>query len=354
MIARLACAIVALMMAAVWVAPALAANASVDRPRHNAYGVFSVPNDRRSLDELETLGVGWVRQQFRLGDGRDQRRLRFVKRVLPRLLERGIGVWITFYHRDRSNIDVTGSVGYVRASRGGFPPRDRETFQALIRDSVRPFWQTVMASGKTPANWLVFQFGNEVLPRDVLPPDRPVRFWHGTSDQYLSMLDRGYAAVKQIDATIPVAMGGISSSAMEAIMAGHGAVGAWNDRLLRRGRFDYAAVHLRHRTADVPAKIRWVRARWPGPLAATEIAGPDPRVARYSESRQADDLRVRLGLARKHGVDRLFWASMADSPFVAEHHRREGLIEPKAWRRKPAFEAYRRLIANRADPGGRR
>lgn len=317
-----------------------------DAPRSSVYGVFSVPNDRRSLAELDALGVGWIRQQFRLGEpSRQRRQQRFVQQILPRLLKRGIGLWVTFYHRDPNNIDERGTVGFRQASRGGFPPADDVRFQALVREAVGQFASVVTQAGRSPGKWLVFQFGNEVLPRDVRPPDRPIRFWHGTADQYLAMLSMAYAAVKQIDPEIPVAAGGISSAAMEVIQSGNRAVAAWNDRLLRQGKFDIAAVHLRHRLADVPAKVNWVKARWSGPLAATEIAGPDPRVTEYSETAQAEDLRARLSLARGHGVDIVFWAGLADSKFVRPVHQNEGLIEPDAWRRKPAFDAYRQLIS---------
>ena len=325
-----------------WAGSAQAADAS----RHDAFGVFGVPNDPRSLTELEALGVGWVRQQFRLGEPYRQRRQQhFVTRILPQLLAHGIGLWVTFYHRDPSNIIERGTVGYRAAKRGGFPPANVEKFQALVRNAVVAFRNAVRRSGRTPGKWLVFQFGNEVLPFDIHPPDKAVRFWHGTAEQYLAMLALAHDAAKSVDPDIPVAAGGISSAAMEAIQSGHGAIEEWNDRLLRHGKFDIAAVHLRHRLADIPAKIAWVRARWRGPLAATEIAGPDPRVATFTEAAQARDLRQRLTLARRHGVDRVFWAALADSFFVRPVHRQEGLIEPQAWRRKPAFEAYRRLIS---------
>lgn len=309
------------------------------------FGVFSVPNDRRALSALEQLGVGWIRQQFQLGDpDRMQRLEHFINRVLPQLLRRDIGVWATFYHRDPGNIAETGSVGFRHAARGGFPPRDPAAYRALVGDTITRFHSAIARLGKAPSRYLVVQFGNEVLPRDIYPPDRPARFWHGTADQYLAMLRHAYDAVKSVDRAIPVAAGGISSAALEAIQSGNRAVAAWNDRLLRSGRFDIAALHLRHRLTDIPGKIEWVRKRWRGPLAATEIAGPDPRVSAYSDAAQARDLRLRVTLARTNGIEWLFWAALADSPFVRPVHRSEGLIEPEAWRHKPAFEIYRRLI----------
>lgn len=80
-------------------------------------------------------------------------------------------------------------------------------------------------------------------------------------------------------------------------------------------------------------------------LAATEVAGPDPRTDMYSASAQADDVVRRLRLALEHGVDRVFWAAPLENLDLEPAFRHEGLIERDSWRRKPAFDALRALIA---------
>lgn len=320
---------------------------TVTEPRTNLYGIFDVPADRRAFAAIDALGVGWVRQQWQMGDPRSARKLDVLVRSLPMLIGRGVGLWLTIYHRDRSNADERGTVGYARAGRGGFPPMDMSLYQARLEEAIRSLTGAIRGAGASPGGWLVIQINNEVVPRDIGGKDRASRFWHGTSDQYLAILSAAYEAVKRADPDVPVAVGGISSAAMELILNGEQRVAHWYDRLLREGRFDWADIHLRHRIDDIPAKVNWVRARWPGPLAATEVAGPDPRVAPYSESGQAQDLMARMAAARDAGVERLFWAGLAENPSVAQIYRKEGLIERSTWRRKLAFESYARLIRQR-------
>lgn len=326
--------------------------AAADAPRSAVYGVFDVPSDRRSFAALDDLGVGWVRAQWRMGEPSAERRFERLRDNLGALVRGGIGLWLTVYHRDPENVREDGTVGFGRATRGGFPPADTRRYRKTLERAVAELASAVWAVGRTPGDWLVIQIGNEVVPRDVVPPDRPVRFWHGTGDEYLAMLALAYAAVKAVG-DIPVAAAGISSAALEATLEGRAAVADWNARLLADGRFDWADVHLRHAIADIPAKVRWVRRYWDGPLAATEVAGPDPRTEPYAEAAQATDLVRRLRAGVDSGVDRLFWASLAENPAVAPVHRREGLIERGTWRRKPAFDAYRRLIEDAARSAAR-
>jgi len=322
--------------------PVAATNAG--GPRSDRFGIFDVSSDRRTVETLDRLGVGWVRVQRQMGEAGGARRIDRIASMAGILAERGIGLWLTVYHRDSTNILDAGTVGYANATRGGFPPRDGAVYQERLKRGVGRIVEAHHAAGRDPGRWLVVQIGNEVLPRDVYPPDRKVRFWHGTAEQYLWTLSLGYAAVKAIDPAIPVAAAGISSAALEAIGRDQRRIAAWNERLLTRGRFDWADVHLRHAITDIPAKMRWVRQFWSDPVAATEMAGPDPRTEPYSEALQADDLVERLRTARSSGVDRLFWASLVENPHVARVHRREGLIERGTWRLKPAFDAYQHLI----------
>ena len=288
-----------------------------------------------------------MRQQWQMGDDRSERKLRVLVDSLPKLVSRGIGLWLTVYHRDRANLDERGTIGVANARRGGFPPKDPLLYQERLGQALRRLVDAIRSTGASPGRWLVVQINNEVMPRDVAGRDRASRFWHGTSDQYLDLLATAYDAVKRIDPDVPLAAGGISSAAMEFVLKGEQRVARWYDRLLREGRFDWVDIHLRHRINDIPAKVTWVRSRWGGPIAATEVAGPDPRVASYSESGQAEDIVARMSMARDNGVDRLFWAGLAENPHVAPVYQKEGLIERGTWRRKAAFDAYARLIRQR-------
>lgn len=314
-------------------------------PRSDVWGVFDVPANRRAFGALEALGVGWVRLQLPVGEPRAQRKLDLIAGKLPRLMGLGIGLWLTLYHRDPDNIIEAGTVGLAGSVRGGFPVADAGRFRNRIIMVTQRLAGAIAEAGGRPGDWLVLQAGNEVLPRDIAGGDLPARFWHGTGDQYMAMLAEMRDAVRAVDPAVPVALAGLSSDAMERVLTGDRRIGAWTERLIRDGRADWADVHLRHRLEDVPEKVAWVRARWSGRLAATEIAGPDPRVAPYSEAAQAVDLRARMMAARDAGADRLFWSGLVENPSVDPLHRREGLIAHDSWRRKPAFDAYRDIIA---------
>ena len=336
-----------LMVLAITITPPSGKAETPSEPRSSLYGIFVVPADRRAFAALDQLGVGWVRQQWQMGDDRSERKLRVLVKTLPKLVKRGIGLWLSVYHRDRNNLNDRGTIGFANARRGGFPPMDPSLYQDRLGEAVRRLVDAIRSAGASPGRWLVIQINNEVVPRDVAGKDRASRFWHGTFGQYLDMLATAYDAVKRIDPDVPLAAGGISSTAMEPVLQGEHRIARWYDRLLGEGRFDWADIHLRHRIGDIPAKVAWVRTRWGGPLAATEVAGPDARVAKYSESGQAEDIVARMNTARNNGVDRLFWAGLAENPHVAPLYQKEGLIERGSWRRKAAFDAYARLIRQR-------
>lgn len=304
------------------------------------FGVFDLPDDPRAFGELDTLGVGWVRLQFRLGEVPIERLIE----PAALLFANGQGLWLTLHHRDRSNIADTA--GFDAAERGSYPPADTLRYHTAIQALVVPLADSLRAQGKVPAQWLLLQLSNEVTPSDIAPPS-PTRYWHGTSDEYLETLALTYHAVKAADASaIPVAHSGIASTALEAILAGTQEIIDWNNRLLTEGRFDWADVHLRHDPATLGDKIAWVRARWGGPVAASEFAGPDERTGvTYSESLQAQELVTRMNHAFAANLDRVFWSHLVENPAVEPTFFREGLIEHETWRRKPVFFAYRDYIA---------
>lgn len=310
-------------------------------PSTDVFGIFSIPGDERSLEALRDQEVGWVRLQYQMGEDPPAVKQAFLKR----LLDEGYGLWLTLYYRDRSNIQ---DLERLQASvQGGFPPQDPLPFQQAIEQIVQPLLDHLKDSGKAPGRWLVIQFGNETLPDDVAPP-QPVRFWHGTSEEYLEALELTYEAVKNLDPSLPVAVGGISSEQMESVLEGLGPLVKWNERLLREGRYDWADLHLYNAVESIPDKIAWVRRRWIGPLAVTECGGPDERTGvSYTEELHAQDLVRRVRAVLESGAQRVFWAHLRDIPDALDQLQEDtGLIELD-WRRKPAFEAYRQLIADR-------
>jgi hypothetical protein len=319
-------------------------------PKAARFGIFDVGPDPRGLDAIHDLGVGWVRLQLRMGEVRPR---------FETIADHGWRLWLTLYHRDRRNLDEAGSVGFDRASRGGFPPRDPARYRDLVRATVGPYADHLRRLGREPGAWLVVQIGNEVLPRDVRPPDQPQRFWHGTAEQYLTTLAAGYEAVKSIDPAIRVAVAGVASEPLELCIdpdppAAARPIVSWLDRLLRRGRFDVADLHLYNRHDSIAAKTSWVRRRWTGPLAATEVGGPDVRTGlTYDEAAHAEDLRLRLRACVEAGLAPVFWTGLVENPHVEAHFRHMALIDPVGFRRKPAFPVYQKLLREWSTSNGR-
>ena len=315
-------------------------------PRTDVYAIFSIPPDERSWPALDSLGVGWVRLQNQMGQANQQQAIQFFSRVLTE----GNGLWLTLHHRERSNIADT--VRFDDSSRGSFPPADSLKYKDLVRSNIQPLADLLTSQGKDPGKWLVVQFANEVVPDDVLERS-PTRFFHGTSDEYLETLAYTYRAVKSIDPAIPVAFGAISSLTLKIIVeAGSNPSDSlqrvidWNERLLTEAIVDWADIHLYHSIEKIPAKVAWVRQHWHGPLAATEVGGPDERTGvQYSDSLQAAKLPDRINTTLEAGVDRVFWAFLRDLDIPDDPLAQTlGLID-RDWQYKSAFPVYRDLIA---------
>ncbi|MBI2838123.1 MAG: hypothetical protein HYX75_07405 [Acidobacteria bacterium] len=320
------------------------------RPRCEAYGVFSFPVSDVSLDALAGLGVGWARLQFRLGEIDSGNAV-----LVTQVFDRGVGLWLTLYHRDRTNISDT--TGFDRSERGAFPPVDPVRYRQLVKEPLVILVDHLRGCGKDPAAWLVVQCCNEVLPSDVAPPT-PRRFWHGTSDEYLRTLRLTVEAVKSVDPGIPVAVGGIASEAMEVLVSSAPATGwlrtlleRWQTRMLAAGAFQWADIHLYHEVESIPAKVQWVRTRWPGRLAATEIGGPDPATgAIYTEALHVRDLRLRMEAVRAAGIDRMFWTSLVETSSYPDPRFGPMALISITGRRKPAFGEYRKIIDTECPP----
>lgn len=320
------------------------------RPRCDAYGVFSFPVSDASLDALAGLGVGWARLQFRLGEVDSGNAALFTQ-----IFDRGRGLWLTLYHRDRTNI--SDKTGFDRSERGAFPPVDPVRYRQLVRETVVILVEHLRRRGKEPAGWLVVQCCNEVLPSDVAPPT-PRRFWHGTSDEYLRTLRLTEEAVKSVDPDIPVALGGIASEAMEVLVSIAPATGwmrtvleRWNTRMLAAGASQWADIHLYHDVESIPGKVRWLRTRWSGRFAATEIGGPDPATgAIYTEALHARDLRLRVEAVRAAGIDRMFWTGLVETSSYPDPRFGPMALISIAGRRKPAFGEYKKIIDTECPP----
>ena len=324
-----------------------------EQSKEDQFGVFDIPVDDRSFGELDELGVGWVREQFRLGEVAISVGLPFYSRIISG----GQGLFLTIYHRDADNIKEEDRQSFEESTRGAYPPDDSVRYKNLVGEFVNTLAGEIERLNKDPEDFLIIQFCNEVMPTDILP-DNATRFWHGSQDEYMETLKWTFNAIKeQVSHNIPVANAGISSAVMEEIMKYERdpsavdpvveEIYAFNDRMLKQGTYDWADVHLRHDVNTIADKINWVKQRWTGPLAATEFAGPDERTGlTYSENLQAEELVQRMDIAVANGVDRIFWSHLVENPAVDAIYFKEGLIEHLSWKRKPAFFAYRDYISD--------
>lgn len=333
-----------LMLALVVVAPG--GDAPDAGPRTDTWALFSVPKDPRAVPFLDSLGVGWVRLQAQLGEPGATDAVPFFTEVL----DNGYGLWLTVHHRDRTN--VADTLAFDASTRGSFPPVDSARYAALVEATVGPLVTFLRDRGRAPERWLVVQFGNEVLPSNVAP-DQPIRFWHGSSGAYLRALAQTAAVVRRLDPAVPVAAGSLSSATLAELVAFEAApvdslrpLVDFADSLLTAGTFDWADVHLYHDVAAIPDKVGWVKARWGGPLAASEDGGPDERTGVvYSDSLQAAELAPRLQTTLAAGVDRVFWSFLVDRDLPDDRLAQTlGLLD-RDWVPKPAYAVYRDLIA---------
>ncbi len=317
------------------------------RPGTDVYALFSLPRDERVWPALDSLGVGWIRLQYQMGEtDANQSQQAFL-----RVLNEGYGLWLTIYHRDRTN--VADTLRFDASSRGSFPAADSTAYANLLTSTIQPLADDLAAQGKNPAEWLVIQYANEVSPEDVLPPS-PTRFFHGTQDQYLTELSRTYDVVKSISDDIPVAFGAISSKSLEAILnynrTGNDSLKSivdWNEKLLAEGRYDWGDIHLYHAVESISEKVAWVRERWQGPLAASEVGGPDERTGvEYSEALQAEELPSRIRTTLESGVNRVFWSFLVDLDLPDDRLAQTLGLIASDWRHKSAYFVYRDLIAD--------
>ncbi len=313
------------------------------------FGLFDLPNDSRSRDALDDLGVGWVRLQYRLGE-RDPNT---VLQATQDLADAGVGIWLTLHQRDPGN--VADPALLAATERGSLPALDETRYQNDVQTLIEAIVAQIEGAGGDAGTGLIVQFSNEVIPSDYAP-DQPTRYFHGTGDEYLRMLDLTSQAVKTVDPNIGFAAGGISSGALDSILAYSAGedrfepIAQWNERMLAEGTFDWVDVHIRGEIDTIADRLEWVRTLWDGPIASTEVGGlcdsncSAPDVAAYTPEVQAADLALRMTTLLAEGVDIAFWASLVESPDQEPQYEAEGLMTPD-WNPKPAYATYRDLIA---------
>ncbi|MBI3922970.1 MAG: glycosyl hydrolase 53 family protein, partial [Armatimonadetes bacterium] len=183
-------------------------------------------------------------------------------------------------------------------------------------------------------------------------------YWTGTAEEYVTLLQAGYAAVKAADPSATVLAGGFSTFALRVMIgdanpSNAAAIRSFVNRVLAEGKdhFDITDVHLYDNYTLIPAKVDFVRNTmsangYSKPVWATEIGGP---IGGYTEAGQASEVIKRIVLALASGVENAFWYSLIDVPNQPSIYQQTLGVLSVSLTRKLPFYAYSQLTSRIAD-----
>lgn len=193
-----------------------------------------------------------------------------------------------------------------------------------------------------------YQIENEVYA--ALP------FWYGTSQEYLTLLQTGYSAIRAAD---PIAKVLPASIALAAVDITQPVPNQYEDALTfiklvyQSGvnYFDIADIHLYYTLASIPDRFIWfkdIMALNRKPIWVTETGGLDSRAyTNYSDSIvQSIDLIKRYALIFSDSVDKAFWLSVHQTKDVEELPWTGIKLtdDPYAINKRPAYYTLKLLI----------
>lgn len=351
-----------LVLAMVLLIGACAPPAASPAPRGEAgYGVVAGGPIVGSalLAVLRDLGARWVRVNAMLDPKAPRQDIRT-------LLDGGVNVVLTLNHRDAANIDTR--YGSTREwPEAGFPYRSRETYQERVRALLAPYTRDMAEQH------LFVQIENEVGDAGESSVGG-AKFWRGTTDQYLSLLDAAYETVKAIDEKAVVVMSGFAGGTLDAAIDPKERTHEYQvrrlTRLLGEGRYDAADLHFYQCTETIAQRSRFVIDRLPTGRRwiSTENGGPDFRCAgtplRHDtdptrfEAIEAEQVRLRLRACADAGGAVCLWFSLMDMSGETDVFRDLGLLDNPYWpkpgptatpvrppRQKPAYAAFKAFVA---------
>jgi hypothetical protein len=294
---------------------------------------------------LLDLGGGWIRMNAKL-DGKDV--------DVAKLLDAGLNVVLTISNENPANADNSAcgcAPGGKACERAAFPFKSKAAYQADVKTLVSPLVPHLAAGRR-----LMVQCENEVVPNGA--------FWCGDETQYLAQLDALHDAVKSVDPSIAVVLTGFATRTLDALIdptnPSHAGAGALANLFLSQGKYDAADLHFYGCVADIAEKVKWFADRLaPGKLwISTENGGPDYRCAADKgfewpnpdaaawEAEQAAQVSARLSACAGGGGEVCLWFSLFDMSGEDPVFSHLGLLEEDPpYRKKPAYDAFRRLIA---------
>ncbi len=223
-----------------------------------SYGLFSPPGE--FIPQASSLGAGLVRAYVfwsQVEPAPGQYRWDAVDALLGQLDGSDTEVWITL---------CSSSPWATRHATDFLPPspaRDQSAYAEFVRQVVR------RCAGRVR----YWQCDNEPSNTDLL--------WAGTAQEYVEQLRTMYRAVKEVDASAAVVLGGCGYDVFSS--AAGSAQRDFFDFVTAQGRdsFDLFSVHLYGDVASLPGYIvtarQFMRAHgYCKPVVAGELAGPQP------------------------------------------------------------------------------
>jgi hypothetical protein len=315
------------------------------------YGVHASSGRRPdAVSYVADLGAGWVRLNSDFSDPDPD---------FKSFLDAGINVIITITNRDPANIDTTyGSASdWIHA---GFPYRSREAYQQRIRSLLAPLL------GSLTGREVWVQCENEI--GDVLINPNSV-YWRGTTDQYLSMLQACYEAVKAMSAAVQVVLTSFASANLDAVVdpanPGHDYQTQRMTRLLSEGQYDAADLHFYGCVDGIPARAAWVKSHLPSGRRwiSTENSGPvasqcrelpitwQQDLSRF-EQVEAQQVPLRLRACSDAGASVCLWFSLLDLRGEVDDFNHLGVLDSREEppRKKPAYDAFKSFVGSQS-PG---
>ncbi len=331
------------------------ATASSDR-----FGLAGGTSGKGTPSMLRELGAGWIRipvnwAQVEPRPGKYNweqvsNSVRSLARSQP-----GVSVLVTL--RAKSQWAGRGARG--APEKATVPPRDLNAYYDFVYG---------MASrGKGIVK--CWQIENEIESQT---------WWAGTPEEYIALLETAARAIRAADPSAKIMLAGFTSEmTTAAALLADGAskqeiarrLGAKEDisdakaeKRVRRNvdfieavlaqakdLFDIADIHLYNDYDTIPLRVEWLRGRmkangYERPVWATEVGGPDTRVASFNETYQAQEIIKRFALALSAGVEKVFWLGLTELEGQGERFNHLGLVT-RSGRKKLAYRAYQLTVA---------
>lgn len=355
------------------------------------HGVMASAGNRTDAPAfIGELGASWVRVNSTINGKTSNNFVKF--------LDEGINVIITLTHRDPNNSVQDLDYGTVSTCpNGGFPFIDEQSF----KDSVQTAISLAVPYLDTRQVWV--QAENEVSDASVNSDNvtdvcmKGGKYWHGTTDQYLTNLKALHDAVKELDPRMKVVMSGFTSQALDSVIGDSSVDYRYDYQYSRLTKmfnspndtsYDAVDLHFYACADDIAAKAQWLKDHLPagklwittensGPNVNGDIIGIDRTTGKSQyrecpeylgergtealpwwqtdlaafEAEQANQINVRMNACANNGGSICLWFSLFDLDNEVDVFNHLGLldkddIDPTITNRKPSFYAYQDFINN--------